>query len=163
MCRAQLQLGNWSSARDYLARALAAGAGPDARLLRVQALLLGAGDFDGANQEMTQYLGGRDVKNMPLPVRQLWARVQDKKKIAVAYLKVKTNVNESIDYFHKRASELAGLVPTTDQSLLPEKARWTYLWTRGFTTCAWSQTTPPIWALPGIAPICWKMVVNPRA
>ena len=117
--RAQLALENWTSASEYLARATVAGAAPEVRLLRVKALL-GGGDFDGANEEMTRYLNGRDVKTMPLPVRQLWARVAEKKKIEVTYVKAKsrTKVTESIDYLHRTVPELKDLVPATDQAPL---------------------------------------------
>ena len=115
--RSQLLMENWGSASDYLARATAAGAGPEVRLMRVQALL-GASDFDGANQEMTRYLDGRDVKTMPLPVRQLWARVAEKKKIEASYVKAKTPVNQPIDYLHHAVPELKDIVPATDQAPL---------------------------------------------
>lgn len=115
--RAQLLLENWASANDYLARAAAAGAGPQVRLMRVEALL-GVGDFDEASQEMTRYLNGRDVKTMPPRVRQIWARVAEKKKVEAAYIKVSTTVNQPIDYLHRTVPELKDLVPATDQAPL---------------------------------------------
>ena len=45
----------------YLKKALAAGAGPEARLLYVESLL-GVGRSDEAAAEMKRYLDGRDVK-----------------------------------------------------------------------------------------------------
>ena len=115
--RAELLMQNWATANDYLGAADAAGASPDARLLRAEALL-GGGNFDGANLEMNRYLDGRDIKTMPLPVRQIWARIADKKKVQAAYVKVKPKVNESIDYLHRTVPELKGLVPATDQAPL---------------------------------------------
>jgi hypothetical protein len=115
--RAQLALENWGSASDYLKQAVAAGAAPPVRLLLVQALLRG-GDFDAANQEMARYLNGRDIKSMPLPVRELWAAVAEKKKIEAAYLKVKSDVNQPVDYLHRTVPELKDLVPASDQTPL---------------------------------------------
>ena len=76
----ELLLHNWTAANTYLSKAIAAGASPEARLLHAEALLDG-GDYDSANQEMTRYLDGRDVKTMPLPIRQLWARIAERKKV----------------------------------------------------------------------------------
>jgi hypothetical protein len=115
--RAQLLLGNWGSASEYLARATAAGAGPEARLMRVEALL-GGGDLDAADQEMTRYLDGRDVKTMPLRVRQICGRLEQKKKIEVAYMKTSSTVNKPIDYLHRTVPELKDLVPAADQAPL---------------------------------------------
>jgi hypothetical protein len=115
--RAQLALENWGSAVEYLKRGMAAGAGPEVQLLLVEALLRG-GEFDAASQEMTRYLNGRDVKTMPLPVRQLWAGIAEKKKIEAAYLKVKTDANQPIDYLHRTVPELNDLLPATDQTPL---------------------------------------------
>ena len=78
--RSQWLLQNWEPAERYLAEALAAGADPEARLLYVEALM-GAGQYQAANTEMTRYLNGRNVKTMPLRVRQLWAGVEDRKSV----------------------------------------------------------------------------------
>jgi tetratricopeptide (TPR) repeat protein len=115
--RVELLMQNWTTADTYLGRAEAAGAFPQTRLLRAEALL-GGGDFDAANQEMTRYLDGRDVKTMPLPVRQTWARIAEKKKIEVVYVKAKSKGNPPIDYLHGAIPELKDIVPATDQSPL---------------------------------------------
>jgi hypothetical protein len=117
MGRMELLLHNWALADTYLGRAIAAGASPEARLLRVEALLDG-GDSDGANQEMTRYLDGRNVKTMPVPVRQIWERVVEKKKIEAAYVKVKPRGNRPIDYLHGAIPELKDMAPATDQAPL---------------------------------------------
>jgi tetratricopeptide (TPR) repeat protein len=117
MGRMELLLHNWGAANTYLGKAVAAGASPEARLLRAEALL-DEGEFDGANQELTRYLDGRDVKTMPLRVRQLWARIGEKKKIEVVYAKVKSRVNQPLDYLHNTVPELKDLVPATDQAPL---------------------------------------------
>ena len=122
MGRMELLNHNWSGAETYLGKAEAAGASPEAHYLRSQALL-DEGDFDGATQEMTKYLGGRDVKTMPLEVRQVWARIQERKKVEVAYVKAKEKPKEkakapTIDYLHRPVPELKDMVPAKDQAPL---------------------------------------------
>lgn len=116
--RAELMLENWSAADSYLEHALAAGAGPDARFLRIKALL-NDGATDQAHAEMTRFLNGRDIRNMPQDVRVLYTLVQQRKKIEITYArKVKTAVAEPIDYLQKVTPELKTLTPATDQSPL---------------------------------------------
>ena len=122
MGRMQLLLHNWQEAESYLGKAVSApGALPEAYFLHSEALL-DEGDFDNANKEMTRYLDGRDVKIMPQEVRQVWARIQERKKIEVAYLKAaekpKTKA-ATIDYLHHPVPELKGMVAAQDQSALP--------------------------------------------
>lgn len=115
--RSQLLIQNWPAADENLRKALDAGAGPEARLMRVQALL-GEGHAEEANKEMTRYLDGRDVKHMSIRVRQLWAEVQTKKKVEVAYRKADLVNDTPIDYLNRTAPELKELVPATDQAPL---------------------------------------------
>ena len=75
-----LTLQKFEAANDYLKKALAAGAGPEARLLYVEALA-GRRPLDEASAEMNRYLDGRDVKKMPLRVRQMWASIQNRQKV----------------------------------------------------------------------------------
>jgi tetratricopeptide (TPR) repeat protein len=112
--RAELMLQHWPVADAYLRQALEAGAGPGARLLRVKALL-GEGSTNEALSEMKRYLAGRDVKNMPLPVRELYLQAQQKKKVEVMYAKVKPKVDEPLDYLRRTTPELSGLKPVADQ------------------------------------------------
>jgi tetratricopeptide (TPR) repeat protein len=115
--RTQALIQNWGAANEYLSKAIAAGAGPEARLLRAQALL--AGDHSQeANAEMVRYLDGRDVKTMPIEVRQLWVQIQDRMKTEAAYLKAKPEGAGAIDYLRRPPPELKGLEPATDQRLL---------------------------------------------
>jgi tetratricopeptide (TPR) repeat protein len=111
--RSQLLVQNWAAADEYLGKAIAAGAKPEVRLLRVEALL-GEDQFQAADTEMTRYLAGRDVKKMPLRVRQLWARVENRKKIEAVYGKAKSNDRE-LDYLDHPPRDLEGLEPATDQ------------------------------------------------
>lgn len=116
--RAELMLENWAAADSYLAQALTAGAGPDARFLRVKALL-NEGATDEARADMTRFLDGRDIRNMPLNVREVYTMVQQKKKIEITYAKKpKTEVEEPIDYLRKTTPELKTLAPAADQSAL---------------------------------------------
>ena len=115
--RAQLQLQKWEIANTYLFRAIAAGAGPEVRLLRAEALL-GGDHTREANTEMTRYLDGRDVKKMPLQVRQLWAQIQDRMKVEVVYAKAELKAGQPIDYLRHPPPELKGLEPATDQGQL---------------------------------------------
>ena len=115
--RSQLLIQNWGPADQYLAKAIAAGAGPEARLLRVEALL-GGDQFQAASTEMTRYLDGRDVKKMPFQARQLWVRIQDRKKVEAAYVQAKPKGDKAIDYLRRPPPELKGLEPATDQGQL---------------------------------------------
>jgi len=115
--RSELLLQNWSNAASHLSQALDAGAKPEARLLLVEALL-NAGSAEEANKEMTRYLDGNDVKQMPLRVRQLWAQVQDKKKVEVAYAEVSSAKVQTVDFLRHNPPELKGIVPAEDQKPL---------------------------------------------
>src|SRR5208337_1049196 len=115
--RSQLLIQNWGAADQYLSKALAAGAGPEVRLLRVEALL-GGDHSREANAEMLRYLDGRDVKKMPIQVRQLWVRIQDRMKVESAYLKGQPNGDAAIDYIHRPPPDLERLEPATDQGQL---------------------------------------------
>jgi hypothetical protein len=115
--RSQLLIQNWGAADQYLSKAIGAGAGPEARLLRVEALL-GGDHSREANAEMLRYLDGRDVKKMPVQVRQLWAQIQDRMKVDSAYLKAEPKGDAAIDYLHHPPPDLNGLEPATDQGQL---------------------------------------------
>jgi tetratricopeptide (TPR) repeat protein len=115
--RAQLLVQNWDAAEECLSKAIAAGAGPEARLLRAEALL-GEDQFQAASAEMTQYLDGRDVKKMPIQVRQLWAQIENRKKVEAAYVNAKAKGEAAIDYLRRPPRDLNGLEPATDQGQL---------------------------------------------
>jgi len=117
MGRSQLLLQNWGPADEYLAKAIAAGARPEARLLHAEALL-GEDQFQAASTEMTRYLDGRDVKKMRIQIRQLWAQIENRKKVDVAYLKGESKGDQSIDYLHLPPTDLGGLEPAADQGQL---------------------------------------------
>jgi Tfp pilus assembly protein PilF len=117
--RTLLPLQKSELAADELKKALAAGAGPEARLLYVEALL-GAGRSDEAAAEMNRYLDGRDVKNMPLRVRKVWASLQNREKVETLYVKTKPpKGQEHVDFLrHPPPDLIRGLEPAKDQELL---------------------------------------------
>jgi len=115
--RSQLQLQNWAGADDYLGKALAAGAKPEIRLLRIEALL-GEDQFQAADQEMARYLEGRDLKKMPLAVRALWMKIDNRKKIEADYGKGKPKGEQALDYLHHPPLDIQGLEAATDQAQL---------------------------------------------
>jgi tetratricopeptide (TPR) repeat protein len=117
--RAVLSMQEFDAASDVLKKALAAGAGPEARLLYVEALV-GTGSYDEASAEMNRYLDGRDVRKMSVQVRQVWASMQNRKKAETAYAKAKTQKgHEHFDFLgHPPADLIAGLEPAKDQEQL---------------------------------------------
>ena len=117
--RALVMTQRFDAASDYLKKALAAGGGPETRLLYVQALL-GAGRSDDAAAEMNRYLDGRDVKKMPVEVRQIWASVQNRNKVETLYVKTKAQKGvDSVDFLKHPPDDLIhGLEPAKDQQPL---------------------------------------------
>ena len=109
----------FEAANSVLKRALAAGAGPEARLLYVESWL-GVGRSDEASAEMNRYLDGRDVKEMPLRVRQVWADLQSRKKVERIYAKNKgQETKEHLDFVQRPpAGLIRGIEPAKDQDQL---------------------------------------------
>jgi tetratricopeptide (TPR) repeat protein len=88
----------FEAANSALKRALAAGSGSEARLLYAESWL-GVGRSDEASAEMNRYLGGRDVKEMPLRVRQVWAELQSREKMESSFAKNKLQkTQEHLDF-----------------------------------------------------------------
>jgi len=119
--RAQLLALNWGAADDILKRALAAGAGPDARLLHAEDLLR-VGTAQAAREELDRYLNGRDIKKMPARVRALSDRIEEKKKDAAAFdaanAKLAARGAQPLDYINHPPKDLADFEPAADQSPL---------------------------------------------
>ena len=107
---------NWEAADDYLQRAEKAGASPEVRLLRCRAVLE-AGDPQEANEEIHAYLAGRDVKNLPLPVRVLFTQVQNQMSLS-AYRQGSPLIDAPLAELIKADPDLAGLEPAADQTQL---------------------------------------------
>jgi hypothetical protein len=89
----------------------------EARLSRVEALLR-EGDLDEASKEMTLYLAGRDIKGLPLQVRQLWDEIDTRKKAEAAYAEATSSREQLNDYLRRMAPELQGLEAAQDQKPL---------------------------------------------
>jgi tetratricopeptide (TPR) repeat protein len=120
MGRAQLQNLDWAGADTNLSKAIAAGAGSEARLLRVRALL-GEYKTDEAKAEMDRYLGGRDLKEMPLRVHMVWDAIQDQKRLKETYAGKsggRKGGTESVNYLAGDVPELKGLEPADSQDPL---------------------------------------------
>jgi tetratricopeptide (TPR) repeat protein len=115
--RSQLLIQDWGAADKHLAEAIAAGAAPEVHLLRVEALL-GGNQFQAASTEMTRYLDGRDVKKMPIQVREIWAQIEHRKKIEAVYGAAEPNDHRVLDYLHPPPPNLTGLEPATEQGQL---------------------------------------------
>ena len=117
--RTQVSMQEYDAASENLKSALAAGAGPDARLLYVEALL-GAGRPLEASTEMNAYLNGRDVKGMPVWVRQVWSNVQNRERAQTTYFKAKGQKGQAhLDFLqHPPADLIQGLEPAKDQEQL---------------------------------------------
>jgi hypothetical protein len=111
--RAQCQTMNWEGAKDTLAKALAAGAGPATRLMYAEALVW-AGTAKDAEAEMIRYLDGRDLKKMPPRVRTIWDEVQERKHDDTALVKLQKRSAPYIDYFDNPPAELQKVDPAGD-------------------------------------------------
>ncbi len=81
--RAYLLRHNWPGAEQSFARAIQAGAPPEAHLLRAQALLAAARPAD-AQTECQTYLGGRKPRQLPTPVRMWWVDLNNRLALEVA-------------------------------------------------------------------------------
>jgi Tfp pilus assembly protein PilF len=119
--RAQCLNADWEDANETLKKAVAAGAGPEARLLHTEALLW-AGTAQEASDELDRYLNGRDIKKLPIRVRLLSDRVEEKKKDAAAFAaanaKLRARGEQPLDYINHPPKDLANFEPASDQSQL---------------------------------------------
>jgi tetratricopeptide (TPR) repeat protein len=117
--RTLVAMQQFEAATEYLKKALAAGAGPEARLLYVESCL-GAGSIAEAAAEMNRYLDGRDVKKMPFRAREVWSSLQDREKVEATYAKPRPlKGHELVDFVQKPPADLIrGLEPAKDQEQL---------------------------------------------
>ncbi len=114
---------NWEAADEYLAKAIKAGAPAESHLLRTKALL-GLGDVPEAETEMRSYLGGREAKEMPAPVRALYTELQDRVQLTES-ASVKSVVTQPVAELTRAVPELWGLEPASAQDELPAILRKT--------------------------------------
>jgi len=115
--RTQLELENWEYASDQLQKAIAAGAGRDAHLMRAEALLH-LDSYREADRELTTYLAGRDVKKMAPQIRQLWLDIQTREREDLASTGGIFSMDLPTDKLIQTIPGLKGLEPAADQSLL---------------------------------------------
>ena len=112
---------DWYSGNESLKKALDAGADPEARFMRAEALIW-AGTPNEAEAEMNLYLNGRDPKSMPPRVRTVWTNIQDRKKdeavMGAAKARAKARGEESLDYLNHPPKNLPDFEPATDQAPL---------------------------------------------
>jgi len=107
---------NWEAADRCLERAIRAGGGDEARLLRVRALLE-QGDNVEAGREMDQYTAGRDLKTLPYEARMLYVQVKERLSLE-RYAKVKSVLTESPQDLMKAMPELNGTRMASNQDEL---------------------------------------------
>jgi tetratricopeptide (TPR) repeat protein len=116
MGRIQVEQSNWGAADQYLERALRAGAGDEARLLRVRALLE-EGDNAEAGREMDQYTSRHEVSSLSPEARTLYVQVKDRLRLE-RYSMAKSVLTESPQDLIKAMPELKGIRVTSDQDEL---------------------------------------------
>jgi tetratricopeptide (TPR) repeat protein len=119
--RAQYLDSNWEAAIESLKQALAAGAGPEMRLMLSEAFL-SAGTPDQAEVEITKYMRGRDIRDMPPRVRNLSERIHERKKSEIALqaanVKARARGEEAIDYINHPPQDLPDFEPAGSQAPL---------------------------------------------
>ena len=110
---------NWYAANQSLKQALAAGAGPEARLMRAEALVW-AGTPDEADAELNLYLNGHDPKGMTPRARAILANIQARRKDETAFraqsIKAQARGEQPLDYLHHPPLNLPDFEPAADQA-----------------------------------------------
>ena len=113
---------DWPSGSESLKKAMAAGAGPEARLLYAEALLH-VGTAREASDALNHYMDGREFKTLPPRARTLWVNIQqrqsDDEAIRAARLAAQERGIEPLDYLHNPPKNLPDFEPATDQAPLP--------------------------------------------
>ena len=109
---------NWEAADQYLEKALQSGAGDDARLLRIRALLE-LGDVDESARELDHYIAGREIKDLPPAARALSGDVKARQDL-LSHNQVKSIIVQPTEDLIAAIPELQGLKAATDQSMLEE-------------------------------------------
>jgi tetratricopeptide (TPR) repeat protein len=107
---------NWAAADQYLEGAIHAGAGDEARLLRVHALLEGGNNVE-AGREMDQYLAQRNVNKLSPEARTLYLRVQER-RASEHHAKAASVLTEPPKDLIKAMPELKGLRVASSQDEL---------------------------------------------
>ena len=108
---------NWEGADEYLEKAIHAGASPEARLLRIQALLE-LGENSEAESEMKAYVGERRPMDLPLEDRMVYARLKERLELK-AYEQARTVIDRPPEELIRSVPALEGLEPAESQQPLP--------------------------------------------
>jgi tetratricopeptide (TPR) repeat protein len=116
--RALVGLKKWENAEEYLEKALQAGAGDAARILRIRALME-IGDVGEAAREMDRYTESRGIKNFSQEARSLSVSVRDHVAL-LSYKQANPVTTQSPEDLIKALPELQGLEAAADQSMLEE-------------------------------------------
>ena len=115
--RALILLQNWEAADQYLEKGIKAGAPAEAHLLRLRALLE-LNETSEAEAELNSFLGGRQPKSMPAPVRILYARLHERLQLQ-ALRSARSTVNQPLPELIQAMPELADVTPVANQEELP--------------------------------------------
>jgi tetratricopeptide (TPR) repeat protein len=118
--RAYLFEQNWTEAEACFARAIQAGAPPEAHMLRAESLLAQAKPAD-ARAELYSYLGGRKPKELAISSRLLWMKLEQRLQLEIESQAsaAKTVVKQSLAELEGSRPELNGLQPAQSQDELP--------------------------------------------
>lgn len=116
--RAGIVQRKWEAAEQFLSKAIAAGAGEEARLMRARTLLE-IGEINESDEEMSKYAAGRDIKKLPLPARSLYTRIQNQLSL-LAKGKGESTVTQPIEELIKTIPALQGLDAAKDQDPLED-------------------------------------------
>jgi tetratricopeptide (TPR) repeat protein len=116
--RAGIVQRNWEAAEQYLNKAIAAGAGEEALLMRARSLLE-IGEITDAEDEMEKYVAGREIKKLPLAARNLYTRIQNQLSL-IAKGTGESTITQPIEELIKTIPALQGLDAANDQSPLED-------------------------------------------
>jgi tetratricopeptide (TPR) repeat protein len=116
--RAGITQRNWEVAEKFLSKALLAGAGEEARLLHVRALLE-IGEVSDSEDEMEKYLAGRQVKQFPQAVRSLHERIQNQISL-ITRKQSQSTVTQPLEDLIQTIPVLTGLDAAKDQQPLED-------------------------------------------
>jgi tetratricopeptide (TPR) repeat protein len=116
--RAGITQRKWEVAEQFLSKALSAGAGEEARLMRARTLLE-IGEIPESEDEMTKYVAGRDIKKLPQEVRNLQTRIQNQLSL-LAKGSGESTVTQPIEELIKTIPALQGLEAAKDQNPLED-------------------------------------------
>ena len=118
MGRAGIAQRNYEVAEQFLSKALSAGAGEEARLLHVRALLE-LGEVEEAGNEMERYAADRDIKKLSPEARALNERVQNQLSL-LSKGPIQSMITQPLDELIQAIPELQGIEAAADQGLLEE-------------------------------------------